>query len=454
MEVLIEGDPWRLGPYRLAGRLGTGRRGVVYEAYDAAGRRVALKTLHGDLWRGPARVPLSGDPVLRERCRREVAAARRVPPACTAGVLDADFGGPRPYIVSEYVPGPSLRRADRTFRGDDLRHLATAVVTALAAIHGAGVVHRDLTPDTVLLGPDGPRVTGFGMASVLAAVPVSPRFRAGTAAYTAPEVFTGEPGDAAADVFAWGAVVLYAATGEDAFAAPSLGAVMHRVLSVDPDLSPLPGPLRSLVSAALAKDPHARPTARDLLSTLLAGDAEPRLPGDGPGGAPAADALPAGDAERRLPGDGPGGAPGVDTLLAAGGDVAARLRTPCDDPGLGAVAEEAYAALDPAGRELASRVFLRLVTLAADGGFALRRARIPEDRIVEAFGPLIVRRGDEVGLAHPALPYAWPRLGRWIEDNRHLLVARGPRRRPIPFTLAAVAVSALLAAVIVFAVLS
>ncbi|MBB2913194.1 hypothetical protein FHS43_004492 [Streptosporangium becharense] len=416
VEGPIEGDPWRLGAYRIAGRLGTARRGVVYEAYDAAGRRVVLKALYGDPDRTPARVTLSGDPALRERCRREIAAARGVPRACTAAVLDAELDGPRPYVVSEYVPGPTLRRAGRVFGGDDLYRLATAVATALAAIHSTGVVHRDLNPDTVLLGPEGPRVTGFGIASALVAVPTSPRFRTWTAAYTAPEQFTGGPGDAAADVFAWGAIMLYAATGTDPFEAPSMGAVMQRVLCTDPDLGPLPGPLRSLASAALSKDPDDRPTARDLLNILLEGETAPAVPA-----ALAVPSLPDPSDKSVLP-----------ALFARGGDVAAGLRTSYDDPGLGAIAENAYAALDPAGRELASKVFLRLVTLSADGEPALRWAPVPEEEIVEAFGQLIVRRGSEACLVHPALPYAWPRLGRWMQESRHPRTAAGIPAPPGP----------------------
>nr|BFE85614.1 hypothetical protein GCM10020093_082150 [Planobispora longispora] len=99
---LIDGDPQRLGGYWLAGRLGAGGQGVVYEAYDAEGRRVAVKVLHGDA---------GTDAELRQRFGREATAARKVASFCTAAVIDADLDGPRPYIVSEYVEGPSLRGA-------------------------------------------------------------------------------------------------------------------------------------------------------------------------------------------------------------------------------------------------------------------------------------------------------------------------------------------------------
>ncbi|WP_089207735.1 protein kinase domain-containing protein [Streptosporangium subroseum] len=396
---LMDGDPQRLGGYWLAGRLGTGGQGVVYEAYDAEGRRVAVKVLHGDA---------GTDPELRGRFGREAAAARRVAPFCTAGVLDADLDGLRPYIVSEYVEGPTLRRAvaeGRRFTGGDLHRLATAIATALTAIHEAGVIHRDLKPDNVLLGPDGPRVIDFGVARTADMSLSATGMVAGTPTYMAPEIFMGGRAGTPADVFAWGGIMVFAATGADPFRAESLGGVMHRVLSVQPQLDMLPERLRPFVAASLAKDPEARPSARDLLLALVSGE------------------------------------DGLDTpeLLAAGSDAGALVRVPAADPTLGALAEEVYAGLGPAERDLAPEVFLRLVTVTDDGQLIVRRARRaefldgrPENeaaavrRLLQAFAYLLSDDDQEIWLSRPALPQAWPKLRTWVQANRDgLIVHRG-----------------------------
>ncbi|MGI5282379.1 protein kinase domain-containing protein [Nonomuraea polychroma] len=396
---MIDGDPRRLGEYWLSSRLGAGGQGVVYEAYDPAGARVAIKVLRGDP---------TGQPGLRERMAKEAVSAQRVASFCTARVLGVELDGPRPYIVSEYVEGPSLRTAGRVFSGDDLHRLATAIVTALTAIHDAGVVHRDLKPDNVLLGPDGPRVIDFGVARTLEMSLTSTGLVTGTPGYMAPEVFSGERAGPAADVFAWGAVVLYAATGRDPFTGEALGAVMHRVLSHEPDLGVLPGTLRGPVRAALAKEPALRPAARELLMALVSGDGDM-----GP-------ARPA--AARGSAGAAAGAGADLARLLELGAGGGRRVGSPADDPALGVLAEDAYAGLSPEGKELVPEVFLRLVTVTDEGELTLReprRSELPEgaERVLEAF-TYVVSGGDPVRLLRPALPLAWPRLRAWIAANR------------------------------------
>ncbi|WP_162795276.1 serine/threonine-protein kinase, partial [Nonomuraea lactucae] len=262
-------DPLRLGGYWLGRQLGAGGQGVVYEGYGVGGDRVAVKLLRLD--RGESAQA-------RARFAKEVAAAAKVAPFCTARLITAELGADRPYIVSEYVDGPSLHRAVREggpFGAVRLHDLATGVATALTAIHRAGVVHRDLKPENVVLGPDGPRVIDFGIARVDGAtVTEDGVFPIGTPAYMAPERIRGERAGPAADVWAWGAVVLFAATGAPPFLADSAVATYNLILTRRPDVSALDGTLRRLVDAAMSDDPRDRPQGRALLASLIGGAGE------------------------------------------------------------------------------------------------------------------------------------------------------------------------------------
>ncbi|WP_141583488.1 ABC transporter substrate-binding protein [Actinomadura sp. WMMA1423] len=261
---LRKGDPERLGAYRLTGLLGEGGQGAVYLGEDEPGHRVAVKLLHARF---------SGDPKARSRFAAEVAVAKRVSAFCTARVLDSDVEGDRPYIVSEYIDGPALSRVlaqDGPRRGADLDRLAIGTMTALAAIHQAGVVHRDFKPANVLLAPDGPRVIDFGIARALDATGTMSSTAVGTPAYMAPEQISGARVGPPADVFAWGATMVFAASGRPAFGQDSIPAVMHRILNMAPDFGELPEPLRGIVANCLSKDPALRPASQQVLAHLLA----------------------------------------------------------------------------------------------------------------------------------------------------------------------------------------
>jgi hypothetical protein len=268
-------DPTRLGQYELLGRLGSGGMGVVYAARALqGGDLVALKVI---------RAELTHRPELRERFRREVAAARRVAPFCTASVLDADvdgLAGGVQYIVSEYVAGPTLDRVVRQQGpppSSGLHALAVGVAGALSAIHAAGIVHRDLKPSNVLLGATGPRVIDFGMARMAdGAMLTTHSGSTGTPAYMAPELHQGHEATPAADVFAWGAAIAFAGTGRPVFGGGAGAAVAYRIVWGEPDLDGFDPHLRPLVELALAKDPARRPSARELLLRLTSGATGPK----------------------------------------------------------------------------------------------------------------------------------------------------------------------------------
>lgn len=437
---LIPGeDPLRIGGYWLAGRLGAGGQGVVYEAYGADGTRVALKALRAD---GP----------FGRLTRREVDAARRVAPFCTARVLFADLEGERPYIVTEFVEGPSLRAAvteHGPLPAEDLYRLAVGMVTAITAIHQAGVVHRDLKPANVLLGPYGPRVIDFGVARILDDSATLSHGVAGTLRYMAPEQFRGRRAGRAADVHAWAAVLLYAATGRHAFAGETNGAIMESVRRHVPDPGVLPPGLREPVAASLAKDPRARPTAAELLAGLVGGgavDGTPARVPEGPRGQePGASTEPLsssvalageegeGDGEDDAGEDGAAADPdpvGLEGLLQAGRGRAAH--PPAVDgaspPGLGGAAEDLYRELPEGQRSLMAQLLLRMIEPEPGGGLLLREvtlADLPEgdpreagavvDRLAEA--GLVERDGERVHLDNAALTVAWSRLRRWLDEE-------------------------------------
>jgi predicted Ser/Thr protein kinase len=264
---LRAGDPTVIGPYAVVGRLGAGGMGVVYLARGTGGRLVAVKVIRRDL---------AADPEFRARFRREAEAARRVAAFCTARVLDAELEGPSPYLVTEYIHGVRLDRAIAeagALDASSLEGLAVGVAAALAAIHTAGLVHRDLKPNNVLLSPFGPRVIDFGIARALDATSGLTQTGAvlGSLGWMAPEQLAGAPVTPAADVFAWGGLVLAAATGGPPFGSGPPDVIAHRILAQQPDLGAVPESLRGLAAAALHKDPGRRPTARALLDRLLGG---------------------------------------------------------------------------------------------------------------------------------------------------------------------------------------
>jgi len=204
---------------------------VVYLGQDEQGRLVAVKVIHRHY---------TQDGQFLQRFRHEVEAARRVPRHCTAPVLDAGFGE-RPYLVTEFVSGPTLEAevdAGGPLGGWELKQLAIGMVAALTVIHRAGVVHWDLKPGNVLLSRFGPRVIGFGIARALDAAPLTySSLLVGTPAFMAPEQASQQEVTAAVDVFAWGGLVAYAGTGRAPFGDEPVALLLYRVLYQAPGLA-------------------------------------------------------------------------------------------------------------------------------------------------------------------------------------------------------------------------
>ncbi len=253
----LESLPGKIGPYRVLEKIGEGGMGVVYLARDAERRQVAIKVL------GPAVV---GDPSARKRLAREVETMRRVRSPYVAEILDADVTGASPYIVTRYVKGQTLDDAvkrDGPLRGTALQRFAHGLASALAAIHAAGVVHRDLKPGNVMLTAGGePVVIDFGIANMTDGTRVTQTgIVMGTPGYLAPEVIEGEPSSPASDVHCWGTTVAFAATGRQPFGTGTFQTIFFRVLSGQAELGGVPAAVLPLLTASLTRNPRHRPSA-------------------------------------------------------------------------------------------------------------------------------------------------------------------------------------------------
>ncbi|OII68887.1 serine/threonine protein kinase [Streptomyces sp. CC77] len=274
LQPLLPADPSSLAGYRLLGRLGAGGMGVVYLGRTASGELAAVKVTHAER---------ADQADFRARFRREVEAARRVTSPWAVPVTGADPDAPEPWMATAFVPGPSLGEAVHAhgpLPERSVRVLGGAVARALAAVHEAGLVHRDVKPGNVLLAVDGPRLIDFGIARVAGETGLtSADVVVGTPGFLAPEQAAARAADIgpASDVFSLGCLLAFAATGRPPFGTGTADALLYRTVHDDPDVDGVPEPLLPLVRRCLAKDPAERPTAEDVADRLTA-DAEAEPP--------------------------------------------------------------------------------------------------------------------------------------------------------------------------------
>ncbi|MET9699852.1 serine/threonine-protein kinase [Streptomyces sp. NPDC006529] len=319
MDALRETDPTRIGVHVLVARLGAGGMGQVYLGRSPGGRLVAVKVV---------REEILGHPQALARFRREASTVREVRSAYTARLIDASLDGAPYWLATEYVAGPTLAHAvggGGPLPADTCRALGAALAEGLAEVHAQGVTHRDVKPQNVILGAQGPQLIDFGIARGVGVTALTQEGQApGTPGFTAPEVLLGAPGEAAADVFALGATLAYAATGRPPFGSGEAAGVWYRTVHEPVDAAGVEPRLAALIEACVAKDPAARPTPAEVIRRCGVARAvvddpvyarlsalRDEIPGavrdDVPGGG--RDAVPAAEREE-VPGAGTGPLPG------------------------------------------------------------------------------------------------------------------------------------------------
>jgi outer membrane protein assembly factor BamB len=387
IEPLLVGDPRSAGEFRLRARLGAGGMGQVFLGYSPGGRAVAVKICHPDF---------AADPAFVQRFAMEVAAARAVNGLYTAQVIDAGPDDSPPWLATSYVPGPSLYEAvntDGPLPEAAVWRLAAGLAEALRAVHDRGLVHRDLKPTNVLLAADGPRVIDFGVARALDGTSLTTTgITFGTPSYMSPEQGMGDPLGPVSDVFSFGCVLCFAATGRVPFGDGDAPAVLYRIVHAEPVLDGVPGSLRGLVTACLAKNPAERPALAQILHACQA-DTLPGSQGPGyPGAAsfwpgPVAALIDRHQAELR---DASAALePPGEATLGGGAPLAGRLATwpPADR----------VAAPPPAGRrgQGSGPTVSRRRVLAGAGGAVLAAG-------LAASGWALTHRGRTAGTAGPA----------------------------------------------------
>ncbi|GAA1254891.1 hypothetical protein GCM10009665_51890 [Kitasatospora nipponensis] len=262
VKALKAADPREVGGYRLLGRLGHGRLGEVFLARSRGGRLVALRVVAPEV---------SADARFRERFRATVASVRAVSGFYVAQVVDAGPDDSPLWLAGAYIPGPSLAEAvaaHGSMPQETVRVLGAGLAEALEAVHAAGLLHRDLTPGNVILADDGPRVTDFALAHTWEDAHPSRTVAAVPGSFLSPEQVRTGVSEPASDVFALGALIVFAATGAPPFGRDAGSAALHRIVAEDPDLSGVPAPLLGLVSACLAKDPAERPSLQQIRELL------------------------------------------------------------------------------------------------------------------------------------------------------------------------------------------
>ena len=235
----------------------------MWLAEDGGGTAVALKALH------PA---LASSDAARVRLRRETRTVNAVRSPFVAHIVDAETDASQPFVVSEYVAGPTLAEVVQSgpvpMRG--VAALSYHLASTIAAVHRADVIHRDIKPSNIICSPRGPVLIDFGIAMGAEDEHLtSTGLVSGTAGYTAPELLAGRPPSRHSDWWAWCATLLSCATGRPPFGSGDMKATILRVMQGEPDLAGVSPRIAAALGAGLGTEPEGRPSPSLVVADLM-----------------------------------------------------------------------------------------------------------------------------------------------------------------------------------------
>jgi eukaryotic-like serine/threonine-protein kinase len=273
MQTALHEEPGRIiaGRYRLGGVIGTGGMATVHRAWDLhLDRAVAVKLY----------LP-SADPVAHRRFRDESRTLASLSHPALVAVYDAGTDLDQRYLALQLVAGPNLRErlGDGPLAPDEVRALGARLADALAHVHAAGVIHRDVKPANVLLDEwSRPYLADFGISRLIDSTRLtSADHFMGTPAYLAPEQVLGAEVGAPADVYALGLVLLECLTGRLEYPGTDIEAAVARLHRAPVLPDDLPDDLAAVIKAMTRRDPEQRPTAARCAELLAQGAAVPQV---------------------------------------------------------------------------------------------------------------------------------------------------------------------------------
>jgi serine/threonine protein kinase len=261
--MLLPHDPKEIGGIQILDRLGSGGAGIVYKGRDKDNQIVALKVLHAEF---------ANNQTVRKRLEREADAMRSVKGNRTVKIRRIEIDVVQPFIVMDFAEGENLANYianNGVLKGQALNDFALQLAEAIRDIHKAKVIHRDLKPTNVIIGSDGLKVVDFGISIVSEVTGMTQTgILSGTASWLSPEQILGKDITEKTDIFNYGLVIGFAATGKHLFGEGKPEAVMFRILNTEPELNLLSRKMQTIIKDLISKEPSKRPDTIKNLSII------------------------------------------------------------------------------------------------------------------------------------------------------------------------------------------